>query len=57
MAVELKRFSTKIDTWASPIIMRAYDEADAEGLARALFKVPSDVKVIATIEIQEEGEE
>ncbi len=47
---ELKRFLTKIDTWGSPIIMRAFDKEDAEGLAQLLFKVPSDVNVTATEE-------
>ena len=47
----LKSYSTKIDTWASPIIMRAYDEEDAEELARIVFKVPSHVKITATEEI------
>ncbi len=46
--IELKIFSTKIATWASPITMRAYDAKDAEGLARAIFKVPTDVGVTAT---------
>lgn len=45
---EIKRFSTQIDTWASPITMRAYDKDDAEGLARMLFKVPTDATVTAT---------
>ena len=47
---ELKLFSTKIDTWAEPITMKAYSKHDAEGLARMLFKVQSDVKVTATEE-------
>lgn len=51
---EFKLFSTKISTWGSPITMRAYDEEDAEELARMLFKVPSDVGIIATEEIEEE---
>ncbi len=46
-----KTFSTKIATWGSPITMRAYDKEDAEELARILFKVPSDIEVIATEEI------
>ena len=48
---ELKNYSTKIDTWASPITMRAYDKLDAEELARILFKVPTDIKVTAIEEI------
>lgn len=46
-----RTFSTKIATWGSPITMRAYDEEDAEELARLLFKVPTDIKIIATEEI------
>ena len=49
---ELKTYSTKIDTWASPITMRAYDTVDAEELARILFKMPSDMKITATEEIK-----
>ncbi len=52
MAWDLKLFSTKIETWASPLLIRALDEKDAEGLARMLFKVPTDVGVVAT---REEG--
>lgn len=48
-----KLFSTKIAPWGSSITMRAYDEEDAEELARALFKVPTDVEVTATEEIAE----
>ena len=50
MIKRLKLFSTKIETWAEPITMRAYDEHDSVGLTRALFKVPTDVKIVATEE-------
>ncbi|KKN34583.1 hypothetical protein LCGC14_0792230 [marine sediment metagenome] len=50
MMEEFKLFSTKIATWASPITIRAYDEHDALGLTRALFKVPTDVEITATEE-------
>jgi len=53
MERELKLFSTQIETWASPLLIRAFDERDAEGLTRALFKVPSDVGVTATAEEEE----
>jgi len=53
MERELKLFSTQIETWASPLLIRAFDERDAEGLTQALFKVPSDVGVTATAEEEE----
>ena len=53
---ELKTFSTKIETWASPIRIRAYDKEDAEGLTHALFKVPTGVTITAT-EVEPELEE
>lgn len=45
--VELKLFSTQIETWGSPLLIRAYDENDAEELTRILFKIPSDVGITA----------
>ena len=45
---DLKLFSTKIDSWAMPITINAHNVKDAEGLTRALFKVPTDVGVTAT---------
>ena len=45
---ELKLFSTKIDSWGSPITISAFNKIDAEGLTRALFKVPTNVGVTAT---------
>ena len=51
---ELKLFSTQIETWGSPLLIRAYDEKDAEELTRILFKVPSDVSITATTEEEEE---
>ena len=51
--MDLKLFSTQIETWGSPLLIRAFDKKDAEGLTRALFKVPTDVGVTAT---SEEGE-
>ncbi len=45
---ELKSFYADIDTWAEPIKLWAYDEHDAEGLTRALFKVPTDVEITVT---------
>ncbi len=53
---EFKGFSTKIETWKEPIFMRAYDKEDAEGLARILFKVPTEIKVTATEEVEETEE-
>jgi len=44
---ELKLFSAQIETWASPLLIRASDGKEAEGLTRILFKVPSDVGVTA----------
>ncbi len=49
---EVKRFSVKIATWAEPIIIRAYNEHDALGLTRALFKVPTEVEITATEETE-----
>ena len=49
---ELKSFSTKIDTWVDSIAIMAFDEHDAEGLTRALFKVPTDVKITVTEKIK-----
>ncbi len=54
---ELKLFSTKIDTWAEPITMRAYSPQDAEGLARLIFKVPTDSKIVAIEETKEPAEQ
>ena len=45
---ELKLFTTKIETWAMPITISAFNKIDAEGLTRALFKVPTNVGVTAT---------
>ena len=58
MERELKLFSTQIETWGSPLLIRALDENDAEGLTRALFKIPTDVGITATEEeeIIEENE-
>ena len=47
--VELKLFSTQIETWGSPLLIRAYDENDAEELTRILFKIPSDIGITARI--------
>ena len=57
MDMELKLFSTQIETWASPLLIQAYDKNDAEGLTRALFKIPTDVGVTATPEEEEIIEE
>jgi len=51
---EIKLFSTQIKTWGSPLLIRAYDKDDAEGLTRALFKIPTDVGITATAEDAEE---
>ncbi|GAI74168.1 unnamed protein product, partial [marine sediment metagenome] len=32
MNKEIKLFSTQIETWGSPLLIRAYDEKDAEEL-------------------------
>jgi len=48
MDKEIKLFSTQIETWGSPLLIRAYDEPDAEGLTRILFKVPSNVGITVT---------
>ena len=53
--MEIKRFSVKIATWANDLIIRAYDENDAVGLARVLFKIPSDIEITATLIIEEEA--
>jgi len=45
---ELKLFSTQIETWGSPLLIRASDENEAEELSRILFKIPSDVGITAT---------
>ena len=50
MMKRFKLFSTKIETWASPIIIRAYNKEDAEALTQILFKVPSNIKITATEE-------
>jgi len=52
--IPIRLFSTKIDTWGSPITMRAYDKQDAEGLARIIFKIPTDIKITAIQETEEE---
>jgi len=44
----LKLFSTQIETWGYPLLIRAYDKEDAEELTRILFKVPSNVDIKAT---------
>jgi len=54
---EIKLFSTQIETWGSPLLIRAFDEKGAEGLTRILFKVPSDVGITATSEEEEIIEE
>ncbi len=46
--MDLKLFSTQIETWGSPLSIRAFDKKGAEGLARALFKIPTDVGITAT---------
>jgi len=48
MKKEIKLFSTQIETWARPLLIRAFDENDAEELTRALFKVPTDIGITAT---------
>lgn len=45
---EIKLFEVKIESWAFPLDIRAYDEEDAEGLTRLLFKVPTNKKVSVT---------
>ncbi len=57
MERELKLFSTQIGTWGSPLLIQAYDKNDAEGLTRALFKIPTDVGITATAEEEEIIEE
>ena len=57
MAKELKLFSTQIETWGSPLLIRAFDENDAEGLTRALLKIPTDIGVTATAFNAKEHEE
>ena len=54
---EPKLFSTQIETWGSPLLIRAFDKNDAEGLTRILFKIPSDVGITATTEEEEIIEE
>ena len=49
MDKEIKLFSTQIETWGSPLLIRAYDEKDAEELTRILFKIPSDVGITASV--------
>jgi len=56
---EIKLFSTQIETWGSPLLIRAFDENHAEALARILFKISSEVGITATTveeEIIEENE-
>ncbi|MBA7649281.1 hypothetical protein ES703_57077 [subsurface metagenome] len=48
MDKEIKLFSTQIKTWGSPLLIWAFDEKDAEGLTRILFKIPSNVGITAT---------
>jgi len=48
MERELKLFSTQIETWGSSLLIRAFSKYDAEGLTRALFKIPTDIGVTAT---------
>ncbi len=57
MTEELKRFNTKINTWAMPIIIRAFNKEQAEGLARIMFKVPTTGVVTATELTTEEMKE
>lgn len=45
-------YSVQIENWESPLAIRAFDGKDAEGLTRALFKVPTDVKVTAMKEVK-----
>jgi len=52
---EIKLFSTQIETWGSPLLIRAFDENHAEALTRILFKIPSDVGITATT-VEEELE-
>ncbi len=54
--MDLKLFSTQIETWASPLSIRAFDKNDAEGLTRALFNIPTDIGVTATI-VEEEPDD
>lgn len=56
MIRELKLFSTQIATWGSPLLIRAFDESHAEGLTRILFKIPSEVGIIATVQGRENGD-
>jgi len=53
--MELKLFSTQIETWARPLLIQAYDKNDAEGLTRALFKIPTDVGITATPQGRKDG--
>jgi len=53
MQRELKLFSTQIETWGSPLLIRAFDKNDAEELSRTLFKIPSHVVITATTEEEE----
>lgn len=48
MTKEIKLFSTKIDTWGSPVTIRAFNKTDAENLARIIFKVSTEVEITAT---------
>jgi len=57
MESELKLFSTQIETWGSPLLIRAFDKKDAEGLTRALFKIPTDIGITTTTEEEEIIEE
>ena len=43
--VEIVLFLVKIETWEGALRIRAFNEHDAEGLSRALFKVPTETKV------------
>ena len=45
--LELKLYKTKIETWGLPITMSAFNEHDAEELARILFKIPTHIKITA----------
>jgi len=55
--MELKLFSTQIETWGSPLSIRAFDKKDAEGLTRALFKIPTDISIAATIVKEESSDQ
>lgn len=49
---ELRLFRVLIEGWAAPLLIRAYDSEDAEGLTQILFKVPSNVGVKVLEEVK-----